>query len=443
MPDQAYQRTIINPLEKPRSGDINQAQAQLDRSLRDTLARMFNSQNGFMRGSLQVVPQSPAALGVIIKAGIGFFNAPTDVPTMINGLVGLEDLSPYKPIVLSADYSISVPTPPASNSRIDLIEVAYQRVTDNPQSVNFLNTTSGAFAPATVPKTLDFCVDGTLAYYTAAQVPTTAFAYKSGVAGVSPVAPATDTGYMPVAYITVASGVATIVAANISDQRPIVSLGQYLGRQTLTASGTYTPTPGTTRVRAFIQAGGGGGGGAPATGASQVSLGGPGGGGELVVVDIPAGTGAIIGGAATVGAAGAAGTAGAAGGNGGNSSLVINGVTYTANGGTGGGTFGPSSTVPFVGYSGAPGSGGSNTGFARSYGGEAGSIGTGPGSASFVPTGGNGGNSKFGSGGYPFSLSGAAVGNGAGGAGVGLPQSQSAAVGAPGSAGIIYVDEYA
>src|SRR5580692_8322839 len=133
MPDQAYQRTPLYPLEKPFADDVNQNVSQLDRSLRDTLAALYGSQAGFIRGGFAVVPQSPAALGVIIKAGLAFQYAPTDVPGAIAGVVGLSDLSPYKPIVLASDYSIAVPAVPGSNSRIDLIEVAYQRVLDNSQ----------------------------------------------------------------------------------------------------------------------------------------------------------------------------------------------------------------------------------------------------------------------------------------------------------------------
>jgi hypothetical protein len=118
-----------------------------------------------------------------------------------------------------------------------LIEVRYNRDTNNPQSRNFLNPGTNAFAPANVDKTLDFNVDGTLAYYAAAAVPTTALAYKSGVAAVSPVAPATDTGYMALAHITVATGVLTIVAANIAVVRSVVNGGLYLGEDVTKSRG--------------------------------------------------------------------------------------------------------------------------------------------------------------------------------------------------------------
>ena len=37
MANKTYDRTIINPRERPLSSDINQAQSELDQALRDTL----------------------------------------------------------------------------------------------------------------------------------------------------------------------------------------------------------------------------------------------------------------------------------------------------------------------------------------------------------------------------------------------------------------------
>src|ERR1700744_6567183 len=145
MPDQSFNRTPLYPLEKPIVDDINQQASQADRSLRDVMYRLLNGQSGFLSNSLLVAPSSPAALSVVIKAGIGFQVGATDVPTNIGGVVGLNDLSPYKPIVLANDYSVAVPTPPGSNSRIDLIEVAYSRILDNNQSREFLDPTDGSF----------------------------------------------------------------------------------------------------------------------------------------------------------------------------------------------------------------------------------------------------------------------------------------------------------
>lgn len=229
MANNPYNRTPLYPLEKPLCDEVNQGFSQVDRSIRDTLFALLNGRQGFLKDGFLVSQSSPAALSVLLKAGVGFQDAAADVPSAIDGVVGLDDLSRYKPIILGADLTVAVPTPPGADSRIDLLEVRYNRNTNNPQSRNFLNPATNAFAPANVDKTLDFNVDGTLAYYAAAAVPTTALAYKSGVAAGSPVAPAVDTGYMALARITVAAGVVTIVTANIEVARAVVDAGLYLG----------------------------------------------------------------------------------------------------------------------------------------------------------------------------------------------------------------------
>lgn len=108
-----------------------------------------------------------------------------------------------------------------------------------------------------------------------------------------------------------------------------------LGVQLLTGtSGTYTPTPGTTRALVWQFAAGGGGGG---VGATNVAVGGGGASGaqQLTLVGT-AGT-ALTGGAFTHGASASGGsTAGGNGGNGADSTLVAGGTTLTTKGGLGG-----------------------------------------------------------------------------------------------------------
>ena len=116
-----------------------------------------------------------------------------------------------------------------------------------------------------------------------------------------------------------------------------------LGVQIKTASGTYTPTTGTSVALVFLQAGGGGGGGVGST--SGTGRGGAGGAGEtrLAAINI---TGDVT---VTLGAAGG----GASAGNnaGGTASDSTFGSSITSKGGTGGGgstgaTNGTSGTTP-------------------------------------------------------------------------------------------------
>ena len=215
----------------------------------------------------------------------------------------------------------------------------------------------------------------------------------------------------------------------------------FLARQVLTAaSGTYTPTTGTKAVLIRLVGGGGGGGGA--LGAAGVSDGWAGGGASGAYIEKwidPAAT--VTGGAYANGAAGAAGASTPGnGGTGGDTTIVVQAVTYTAKGGTGGtlmnaavaatavagGTIQAGSSASDVSYAGAPGL---------------------PGLALSITAGaaGNGGSSPLGAGG-PGSVTDAAgtagAGNGSGGGGAGATTITGRAGGA-GTIGLIIVDEYA
>src|SRR5690348_17081100 len=140
----------------------------------------------------------------------------------------------------------------------------------------------------------------------------------------------------------VANGQATITSGNIVAatngqilSEP-VSSGRLLNVQVFTASGTYTPTPGTNSVVVEVL---GAGGGAAATAAGQGSIGGGGWSGAYAKGRITSGfSGASI----TVGASGSA-VSGAAGNTGGTSSFC---ALISAPGGPGGATSVATSTFP-------------------------------------------------------------------------------------------------
>lgn len=439
MADNPFDRTIIRPLEKPLCDDVNQGFSQMDRGIRDAMFNLLRGRQGFLNTGFLVVQQSPAAMSVVLKAGIGWQDAPADVPTAIDSVVGLDDLSRYKPIILVNDLTIAVPVAPGANSRIDLLEVRYDRRVNNLQSRNFLNTTTNAFAPANVNKTLDFTVDGTLAYYAAAATPTTALAYKSGVVSGSPSPPATDTGYLPLAYITVGTGVTTIVTANIQVLRSVIGGSEFLGRQKFTSSGTYTPTPGTTKVRIQVVGGGGGSGGL--TGTSNENTVSPGGASAIYVEKFIDGLGIpITGGAVVVGAAGAAGGTNAAGGAGGNSSIVINGTTWTSAGGPGG-IAGTTTGATDVGTNATATAGGSSVGDVNDGSAGGGSFATRTADGRMHL--GNGGSNPLGHGGAGSTgaagIAGTGYGSGGGGIGIASVGNKNGGAGAP---GVVFVEEW-
>ena len=236
MADNSFDRTPLYPLEKPLSVDLNQGYSQADRSLRDMLGQIFGQRSsaassglalvsGCVGAGLKVYPQAVPALGVTIQAGFGIIQDDTDTPSAIGGILGLDDLSGQKPLVLENNLDVVVPAPPGANSRIDIIQVRLDRTLENPQSRQILNTVSGNFAPNNLNKTLSFNIEDSVGYVTTPTANTTAIGYKSGLAAGVPVAPTVDAGYMKLCEITVAAGAVTITAAQISDFRKILTPG--------------------------------------------------------------------------------------------------------------------------------------------------------------------------------------------------------------------------
>lgn len=209
--------------------------------------------------------------------------------------------------------------------------------------------------------------------------------------------------------------------------------GRLLNTQTFLASGTYTPTPGTTRIIVKGQGAGGAGGGAQATGGAQVSAGaggGAGGLGETLLTTGFAGTTVTIG-------AGGTGVVGLPGNAGGATSF---GAFLLLSGGSGGVLFAAGVGGGSNGSAGGSGSGGNIFNATGAPGGSA----QGGSGASFVFSG-TGGSGPYGAGGIAL-VSGSpgvsGTGRGSGGGGCCNFVSQPAGAGGAGTNGIIIVYEY-
>jgi len=128
------------------------------------------------------------------------------------------------------------------------------------------------------------------------------------------------------------NGTPATILANFKAGMTSLTPGRLLNMQIFTASGTYTPTPGTKSIIVEVQGAGGGGGGIGGAGTSTTAIGNGGGGGGYAKSRLTSGFSAGI--AVTVGTGGAGGnlapTNGAAGG------LSSFGSTIVANGGDGG-----------------------------------------------------------------------------------------------------------
>jgi hypothetical protein len=241
-----FDRTILNFREKPLSSDINQAQSQMDYALRLVAQNIlgsrtsvaggtygtsndgFSPNDGFLPGSFRVLPSAIPDMNVTVKAGTGFVTDAASNASAINGIGGLDDLCSYKPLVLVTDTVMAVPVAPGvGNSRIDIIEVRTNRLTNNPNSRLILDPATGVFNPDMVDKTLNWALDGSTGSVLSPAPSVAAISYKQGVAALTgtELEPATTTGYTKIARINVGPLATTIDLDDLVDSRRIIFPG--------------------------------------------------------------------------------------------------------------------------------------------------------------------------------------------------------------------------
>ena len=221
-----------------------------------------------------------------------------------------------------------------------------------------------------------------------------------------------------------ASTQAVIQYLGLSDASGYV--GRWLNTRVFTSSGTYTPTPGTKRIRVTITGGGGGGGGCKAISNNETFFGAGGGaGGTIISIMTPTQNSYPV----TIGAGGAGGVSATYGINGGNSLFA----SLIAPGGAGGGKSGVANTNG--GNGGVPSTGDINIIGGCGGDGQSGNIGvSGEGGTSYW-----GGGGRAGAGG---GVSGKAYGSGGGGA-YDAGYSGTSMTGGKGAAGICIIEEFA
>ncbi|HFI8689968.1 TPA: tail fiber protein [Escherichia coli] len=221
-----------------------------------------------------------------------------------------------------------------------------------------------------------------------------------------------------------ASTQAVIQYLGLSDASGYV--GRWLNTRVFTSSGTYTPTPGTKRIRVTITGGGGGGGGCKAISNNETFFGAGGGaGGTIISIMTPTQNSYPV----TIGAGGAGGVSATNGTRGGNSVFA----SLIAPGGEGGGKVGVTNTNG--GNGGVPSTGGINIIGGNGGDGQSGNIGvSGEGGTSYW-----GGGGRAGAGG---GVSGKAYGSGGGGA-YDAGYSGTSMTGGKGAAGICIIEEFA
>ncbi|HAJ8772625.1 tail fiber protein [Escherichia coli] len=218
----------------------------------------------------------------------------------------------------------------------------------------------------------------------------------------------------------------TLTAANLGLSDSSGYVGRLVNTRVFTSSGTYTPTPGTKRIRVTITGGGGGGGGCQATSNNETFFGAGGGaGGTIISIMTPTQNSYPV----TIGAGGAGGVSATYGINGGNSLFA----SLIAPGGAGGGKSGVTNTNG--GNGGVPSTGDINIIGGCGGDGQSGNIGvSGEGGTSYW-----GGGGRAGAGG---GVSGKAYGSGGGGA-YDDGYSGTSMTGGKGAAGICIIEEFA
>ncbi|WP_289703364.1 tail fiber protein [Escherichia coli] len=221
-----------------------------------------------------------------------------------------------------------------------------------------------------------------------------------------------------------ASTQAVIQYLGLSDASGYV--GRWLNTRVFTSSGTYTPTPGTKRIRVTITGGGGGGGGCKAASNNETFFGAGGGaGGTIISIMTPTQNSYPV----TIGAGGAGGVSATNGTRGGNSVFA----SLIAPGGEGGGKVGVTNTNG--GNGGVP-----STGDIRITGGDGGD-----GQSGNIGVSGEGGTSYWGGGGRAGAgggVRGRAFGSGGGGA-YDAGYSGTSMTGGKGADGVCIIEEFA
>lgn len=257
MANSPFDREVINVRERPLSSDVNLAESYLDQSLRELADRLMLSRasstdpnsasvppSGFIGAGFYPAPASVIGMTVVLKPGLGLLVDTSTQTAAVGGVTGLNDLARYKPALLTAEQSISVPAAPAGpNSRIDIIEVKLnaRSLTDS-TSRDVFDVGSQVFIPTNVNKTLTWKADGSVSVVASPANSTGAIGYKTGVPGVVPVAPAVTAGYVKIAEVLVGSAVVTLDADVIKDLRTILSPH---GLTTVTAEVSVVSTGGS------------------------------------------------------------------------------------------------------------------------------------------------------------------------------------------------------
>lgn len=437
-------RQIVYPSSIPQDTDVLNTNKGSLIALGRLCAALFGT--GGLAYGLPVSPTSPPGLNVNVGAGEIYQLENVDNTPYGSLSVDTTDQIVKQGILLqsAAPLVLACQAPTTSGFSINyLIEATYADADINDTVLPYYNANNPE-QPYAGPNN-----DGQAQATTRAG--TVSIQAKAGIAAATgtQTTPTLDAGYIALAVVTVANGQTTIVSGNIVTatggqilSEPITS-GRLLNVQVFNTAGTftYTPTPGTNKVRVTVQGGGGGAGGCAATGASQTAIGSSAAGGGAAVSLLTSGFAGV---SVVVGAAGVGGSAGANAGTAGGTSSF--GSLLSATGGGLGAAGIIVSVLPNL--SGVTAGGLGIGGNILNAGGNAPSYALAA-QANGISSGSGGNSPLFGGGGYPVAIvSGSTAGQnatspGGGGSGAAATASSAAKAGGNGFAGLVIVEEIA
>ena len=223
MANQPFDREVWNPRERPYSSDNNREAGYAELALRAALSAFATPRvDGTYAGSAAVTPPRSGFFGegfrcraptvgpsfnqLTIAPGIGFAGGAFTPEESIGGVIGVDDVYGFKPLVLSAQEIITLVPNATAFSRIDLIEVRPRKAFVDSANRDVLDTGTGVFINNLVDKTFTWEMAGQQGTVTQPANSTAPISYKVGIASGAPAVPPTTAGYTPIAFFRILGG---------------------------------------------------------------------------------------------------------------------------------------------------------------------------------------------------------------------------------------------
>lgn len=231
MANKPFDYTITNPLERPSSSDLNQAQGQAHADVRLLAQKLFEAsetpQDGFVGSSFKPSETFPGSDSVAIVGGVAFQTKAAE--NNIGGIAGVTDAFTYKALTIdTCEFLILTGAASPGMYRKDLLQVRAMQDTERlggATVTDIYNPSLNTFGAAPRYKLLTSNLTGQVPQIVSGpNVGTAPVVVKQGVEGPVLAAltpPAPDPGYLPVAIVSWFDLPSII---GVTDARPILGL---------------------------------------------------------------------------------------------------------------------------------------------------------------------------------------------------------------------------